>query len=271
MTGVQTCALPISGDQWYDTVNDTLYEYVDDGTGRFWLDMTGKAVPVTYSSGTTAPTAPKAGDQWYDTGAGVLYTRVYDGASSYWVDYSSQAPANTINSSTIIVQPQFGGTGVTSIEGLVKGNGTNPFSVAVPGVDYFAVAANGVAVNSAFAADDINVGDTITAGTVTTNAQPNITSTGVLTSLNVTGNIISGNVKLNGAIISNLANVDWYNDRTGIKIVTNPNNPDGEVTDPSSATILDLCYNWPQYTDVVKYDHPIMVFSLLLQLLTIFI
>ena len=63
-------------------------------------------------------------------------------------------------------------------------------------------------------------------------------------------------------ILSNLANVDWYNDRTGIKIVTNPNNPDGEVTDPSSATILDLCYNWPQYTDVVKYDHPIMVFSL---------
>ena len=51
------------------------------------------------------------------------------------------------------------------------------------------------------------VGSATNAGTVTTGAQPNITSVGTLTSLNVTGNIISGNVKLNGALISNRANV----------------------------------------------------------------
>ena len=40
-------------------------------------------------------------------------------------------------------------------------------------------------------------------GTLTTNAQPNITSTGTLTSLAVTGNIISGNATLGNATTSN--------------------------------------------------------------------
>jgi|LakMenE01Jun11ns_1017448.scaffolds.fasta_scaffold9952565_2 hypothetical protein len=44
-------------------------------------------------------------------------------------------------------------------------------------------------------------GNANTAGTVTTNAQPNITSVGTLTSLTVTGNITSGNVYANSGII----------------------------------------------------------------------
>ena len=139
---------PQPGDQWYDTVNDTLYEYLDDGTNRYWIDMTGKAVPVTYTASTTQPVGPKAGDQWYDTNTSVLYTRIYDGTNSYWVDYSSQAPANTVNSSTTIIQPQFGGTGVTYITGLIKGNGTSPFAQALPGVDYVGIEANGVTILS---------------------------------------------------------------------------------------------------------------------------
>jgi hypothetical protein len=41
-----------------------------------------------------------------------------------------------------------------------------------------------------------------TAGTVTTNAQPNITSVGTLTSLNVTGNVDSGNVNATGGVFT---------------------------------------------------------------------
>jgi len=44
-------------------------------------------------------------------------------------------------------------------------------------------------------------GNANTAGTVTTNAQPNITSVGTVTSLTVTGNITSGNVYANSGII----------------------------------------------------------------------
>lgn len=63
-------------------------------------------------------------------------------------------------------------------------------------------------------------------------------------------------------VLANFAVVDWLKTSSGITIITNPNNPDGNVTEYKTATILDLCYNWPQYTDPINYDHPIMVFSL---------
>ena len=47
------------------------------------------------------------------------------------------------------------------------------------------------------------VGNALIAGTVYTNAQPNITSVGTLTSLDVTGNITSGNANLGNAVVSN--------------------------------------------------------------------
>jgi hypothetical protein len=43
-------------------------------------------------------------------------------------------------------------------------------------------------------------GAATTAGTVTTNAQPNITSTGTLTSLTVTGNVAGGNITTGGVV-----------------------------------------------------------------------
>jgi phage tail sheath gpL-like len=51
------------------------------------------------------------------------------------------------------------------------------------------------------------VSSATTAGTVTTAAQPNITSTGTLVSVAVTGNATVGNVKINGGILSNRSNV----------------------------------------------------------------
>lgn len=63
-------------------------------------------------------------------------------------------------------------------------------------------------------------------------------------------------------VLANFAAVDWIKAPSAITIVTNPNNPDGSIKDHSEATILDLCYNWPQYTQTIKYNHSIMVFSL---------
>jgi len=48
------------------------------------------------------------------------------------------------------------------------------------------------------------------AGTLTTAAQPNITSTGTLTSLAVTGNITSGNARLGNLVTANFFNGDGY-------------------------------------------------------------
>lgn len=63
--------------------------------------------------------------------------------------------------------------------------------------------------------------------------------------------------------LADFAKLDWYNTELAITITSNPNNPDNSIVDETGSTILDLCYNWPQYIDQVKkYDHPIMVFSL---------
>lgn len=46
-------------------------------------------------------------------------------------------------------------------------------------------------------------------------------------------------------------------------IVTCPNNPDGlHGRSDSKTAVYDLVYNWPQYTDVIKYDEDIMIFGL---------
>jgi L-tryptophan--pyruvate aminotransferase len=63
-------------------------------------------------------------------------------------------------------------------------------------------------------------------------------------------------------ILADLAKLKWINDELAVTIASNPNNPDSRTSDEIGSSILDLCYNWPQYTNIKKYDHPIMVFSL---------
>jgi len=64
-------------------------------------------------------------------------------------------------------------------------------------------------------------------------------------------------------LLATAAKLEWEDKVTEktIKIVTNPNNPDSTISDHTNSQILDLCYNWPQYKEVIKYNHPIMVFS----------
>lgn len=70
-------------------------------------------------------------------------------------------------------------------------------------------------------------------------------------------------------ILANLAKLNWKNTPKAIQIFSSPNNPDGiellpYKQDSSKIIILDLCYNWSQYTttDPYFFDAPIMVFSL---------
>jgi hypothetical protein len=53
----------------------------------YWAN--GNASIVSYTAGSSAPTALRNGDQWYDTSSDILYTRVNDGSSSFWLDISS--------------------------------------------------------------------------------------------------------------------------------------------------------------------------------------
>jgi len=63
-------------------------------------------------------------------------------------------------------------------------------------------------------------------------------------------------------ILADLAKLDWSEEEDALLIISNPNNPDNTVTLDMNCDILDCCYNWPQYTDIIKYNHPVMVYSL---------
>jgi hypothetical protein len=66
------------------------------------------------------------------------------------------------------------------------------------------IVANGASLSSLTGSNVTGqVGNALVAGTVYTNAQPNITSVGTLTSLTVTGNITSGNAKLGNLVTAN--------------------------------------------------------------------
>ena len=39
------------GDQWYDSSSDTMYQYLNDGTGTYWVDVT--SVPYNYQANVT--------------------------------------------------------------------------------------------------------------------------------------------------------------------------------------------------------------------------
>jgi hypothetical protein len=67
---------PDVADQWYDTANDVLYEYINDGTSNYWVDTTspafaGGVVANVAISGTLVPVA----NVTYDIGTSSVYFR----------------------------------------------------------------------------------------------------------------------------------------------------------------------------------------------------
>jgi hypothetical protein len=75
----------------------------------------------------------------------------------------------------------------TANTGVFTGNGSGLSAIAGANV-------TGTVANATYAVSTGSAGSSTTAETVTTNAQPNITSVGTLTSLAVTGNVTAGNV-----------------------------------------------------------------------------
>ena len=116
--------------------------------------------------------------------------------------------SNAISTSGNITGNYFIGDGsqLTNITGAnVSGNVANANSAGVAYTAYSVDGAN-VSGNVANATYATTSGSATTAGTVTTNAQSNITSVGTLTSLTVTGDTTSGNV-LTGGFISATGNI----------------------------------------------------------------
>jgi hypothetical protein len=94
-----------SGDQWYNTTNDVLYEYINDGTTSYWVDIqsigTGAANAVTSSfddltlSGNIILTSNLIYSIGGDTGR---LKNIFAGNA-----YSNTANIGTVNAGNIIV------------------------------------------------------------------------------------------------------------------------------------------------------------------------
>ena len=184
-----------------------------DGAGNLsWAAAAGGSggSSLTYTTGTNPPaTGNVLGDQWFNTTTSVLYEYISDGTSSYWVDISGST--TTTNLPTTLDLTKISITGgisgqVVSTDGagnLTLANLTQIYSgnsnVVVTANSNVNISSNGVAnvltVTSTGAnllsTGTANLGNLVTAnyvaGTLTTGAQPNITSVGSLTGLTVTG------------------------------------------------------------------------------------
>ena len=105
------------------------------------------------------------------------------------------------------------------------------------------------------------VGNSLIAGTVYTNAQPNITSVGTLTSLVVTGNITSGNANLgnlakanyfqgDGSLITNIGGASYIVNGTSNLYVVNNGNIVANVGSNNTLTITSTGVNVTGYTSI---------------------
>jgi hypothetical protein len=174
------------------------------GSGNNLSNIQGANVTGTVSAATTAGTVTTAAQPNITSVGTLTALDVTGNISGGNANLGNVATANFFTGTlTTAAQPNI--TSVGTLTGLdVNGNLTAANITANTGV--FTGNANGLTnipganvtgtvANATFAT---SAG---TAATVTTNAQPNITSVGTLTSLDVTGNVVSGNVYANSGTI----------------------------------------------------------------------
>jgi len=139
---------PNIGDQWYDTDTDVLYEYINDGTTSYWVDITGP-FGVAGIEGNIGPQGPTGNDgtsviiigsvtyanalpQWgnltYGEGFIVQNTGnlfVYDGSNFQDVGQIKGPKGDTGATGPQGIQGIQGNTGPAGTNGINGTNGTN--------------------------------------------------------------------------------------------------------------------------------------------------
>jgi len=147
----------------------------------------------------------------------------------------SVTTANTAATVTTNAQPNITSLGTLTSLG-VNGNVTATNIVAntgvfvgnangltnIPAANISGVVANAnYSANAGHAASATSATSATTAGTVTTAAQPNITSIGTLSQLNVTGNVLAGNLNANNVVTA--SNGAFYGNGSGLTAINASN------------------------------------------------
>ena len=181
-TATSAPANPVAGDEWYNSSTDVLYKYIDDSVGSQWVDQ---SFPTSFGNITIAGNANVTGTI---AGSGNLSVSGNIGGGyilgSGNISLSGNVTGNYILGNGSLLTGVGASYGNSNVVANLAALGSNPVSTTGNiTAGYFI--GDGSALTSITAT---------TAGTVTTAAQGNITSVGILTSLSVTGNVTGGNV-----------------------------------------------------------------------------
>lgn len=114
-----TPAVARTGDQWYNTTNDVLYEYINDGTTSYWVDIqslgtsTGNAVTSSFDDLTLSGNIILTSNLVYSIGGDTgRLKNIFAGNA-----YSNTANIGTVNAGNIVV-----GSNVTAGNVIATGN-----------------------------------------------------------------------------------------------------------------------------------------------------
>ena len=179
---------------------------VTQGTGgNFTLTLPSTSNKVLGSTSTTAIALSTA------AGAKDIINFYYDGTNCYWnvgQGYGTAAVASSTNLATEVTGTLAvgnGGTGATTLTGLVKGNGTSAMTAATAGTDYLAPTGSAASLtnfptlnqnttgNAATATTATTATNATTAGNITATSNTTLTS---LSNLSSVGTITSGTISL---------------------------------------------------------------------------
>ncbi len=201
---------PTVGDQWYDQTNDITYQYIYDGVSYYWVDISSGYIDSNVNAVANTLVLRDANANIYGnyivgsglsingpanlgavgnvtiTGGTANYVLQTNGSGGLsWVSPGSFS-TSAAGSNTQIQFNDDGSFGADANFTYNKGTDTL-------GVKYISIESTG----------NITGGNLVSAnfftGTLTTAAQPNITSVGTLVDANITGNLlIGGNLIVNG-------------------------------------------------------------------------
>jgi hypothetical protein len=187
------------------------------GSGNLLSNIQGANVSGAVAYATTANSVAGSnvsGEVTYAATANAVAGSNVTGAVAYATTANSVAGANVTGEVSYAATAN--SVAGANVSGAVA-YATTANSVAgsnVSGEVSYAATANAVSGSNVSG----QVGNALIAGTVYTNAQPNITSVGTLTSLSVTGNVTGGNISATGKVYAS----DFINGGTGIYLAAGP-------------------------------------------------
>jgi cytoskeletal protein CcmA (bactofilin family) len=187
---------PSIGDQWYNTSTDILYEYLEDGTSSYWVD-------IQSPSFNTALTANHAGNLNIVGNLTVTRAITATGNITTIANINSSRSANILGNLTVGGNVSFNRnvaitSNLTVSSNISSGNITTA-NISATGN----ITAIGTIAGTTISTANITVTSNITASnlTVTGTIIGNVSGTGDVTSSNVS----TGNLTITGTIIGNVS------------------------------------------------------------------